>query len=448
MAAGEGRGAVSTLGPLLLLLLLALAVLASCSDRPEPRRNLILISMDTLRADRLGAYGYLRPTSPNIDALAARGARFARAYSSAPWTLPAHATIFTGLTPQRHDTHGWLQKLPETVPTLAELLQQAGWRTYAHTTGGFVGGRYGFARGFEEYIDELGGFKMTLAAARRQIESWPRDEPYFLFLQTFTVHCPYPASRAHREAFRTQSGLDDVGAPPNCLVKPLKSDFSEAEKIFLSDRYDAAIRTADDKLAEFIRFLDERGEFEDTYLVLLSDHGDEFGEHGSIFHGHTLYEELLHVPLVIVGPGVEPGVVEERVGLVDLMPTVLDLLGVEKTGGEGRSLVGHLLGEFSGAEPSGETPYFASTDEGVKLRGVISGNYKLVLDLETDRVRLFDLEKDPAERHDLADQEPAARDRLRLLLDRHLGRASLGGGQEAALSEEEIEELRALGYAR
>ena len=142
------------------------------------------------------------------------------------------------------------------------------------------------------------------------------------------------------------------------------------------------------------------------------------------------------------------GVVEERVGLVDVMPTLLDLLGVEKTGGEGRSLVGHLLGEFPGADSGEETPYFASTDEGVKLRGVISENYKLVLDLETDRVRLFDLEKDPSERHDLADQEPAARDRLRLLLDRHLERASLGAGQEAVLSEEEIEELRALGYAR
>ena len=135
---------------------LLLAFVTSCSDRPEPRRNLILISMDTLRADRLGAYGYDRPTSPNIDALAARGARFARTYSSAPWTLPAHASIFTGLTPQRHDALGWLQKLPESVPTLPELLQQAGWRTYGPPRPG----------------DSLAGVTGFPGASRSTLTSW------------------------------------------------------------------------------------------------------------------------------------------------------------------------------------------------------------------------------------------------------------------------------------
>ncbi|MDG2333789.1 MAG: sulfatase [Myxococcota bacterium] len=429
--------------------LFVLLIALGCSQSPEPRRNLIVISMDTLRADRLGSYGYARSTSPTIDALGARGARFARAHSPAPWTLPSHASIFTGLTPQVHATHGWGDKIPSSVPTLAELLRNAGWRTFGHTTGGFVSGRYGFSRGFEEYVDKLSGFKMTLNAARRKIESLPADEPYFLFLQTFTVHCPYPASPAHRASFRSQPESVVIEMASPCTVRPLEINFSEAQKRLFSDRYDAAIRSADEQLAGFIEFLDQRGELEDTYLVLLSDHGDEFGEHDGIFHGHTLYEELLHVPLIVVGPGIEPSVIEEPVGLVDFMQTALDLLQVNIQAGEGRSLTRYLEGELPWRAPAQEpVAYFASTEEGTKLRSVSLGNDKLILDLETGQVQLFDLGKDPGERLDVAAERPFTRDRLLLVLNRHLERTSLGEKGGRALSPEQIEELEALGYAR
>ncbi|MDE0884918.1 MAG: sulfatase-like hydrolase/transferase [Myxococcota bacterium] len=447
---GRNRGRTllwAGLPRLLSGVLLVLLAQAGCSQLPEPRRSLIVISMDTLRADRLGAYGYARSTSPNIDALAARGARFARAHSPAPWTLPSHASIFTGLTPQRHATHSWGDKIPSSVPTLAELLRGAGWRTFGHTTGGFVSGRYGFARGFEEYVDELSGFKMTLNAARRKIESLPEGEPYFLFLQTFTVHCPYPASSAHRATFRRQPESVVIEMASPCTVRPLESNFSEAQKKLFSDRYDAAIRSADEKLADFVEFLDRRGEFKDTYLVLLSDHGDEFGEHDGIFHGHTLYEELLHVPLIIVGPGVEPSVIEEQVGLVDLMQTALDLLQVDIEAGEGRSLTRYLGGDFPSSAPArAPVAYFASTEEGTKLRGVSLGDDKLILDLETGQAQLFDLGTDPGEKRDIAAERPSTRDRLRRVLDRHLERTDLGEGGGQALSPEQIEELEALGY--
>jgi len=428
-----------------LSLALLLGALA-CSEPASRKPNLILVSLDTLRADRLGAYGYDRPTSPSIDVLAARGVRFARAYSTAPWTLPAHMSLFTGLSPEKHATTRWARVLPEEIPTLAEVLRSQGYRTFGHTSGAFVSPTYGFGRGYEEYNQRLTGFQIELNNVRARIESLPPDDPYFIFIQTTSVHCPYAVLPHHEKAFRTQPRLKGENLPISCLVDPTEVNLSETEYRTMSDRYDASIRTADDHIGEFVDFLDARGELDDTYLVLFSDHGDEFGDHGSVFHGHSLYEEMLHVPLIMIGGDAAPGVVKERVSLIDFMPTILDLLGIDAPASEGRSLAELIRSPKARQDEDTERPLFSAADQLVRIRGVISGRHKLILDLKSGEVDMYDLEADPMERTDIAASEPEIRDRLRGLLDQQLQKSPRGKASKADLTPDHVEELRALGY--
>jgi arylsulfatase A-like enzyme len=446
---------------LVSLAVVLVAVAPGCRPlvAPAPRGNLILISVDTLRADHLGCYGYQRPTSPNIDRLATGGVLFEHAEAQAPWTLPSHATMLTGLLPARHGMLDDGRRLPSGIPTLAESLQQAGFRTAGFVNVVHLAPSFGFARGFDTYTVEPthAGQIQTVSAGRvgGAIQVWideHRDEPFFVFFHTFDVHTDYRPAETFQKAFvgpyhgtleGTSRALREASAGGRA--------FGPDDIAHVRDLYDAGIRQLDENLRGLLDFLDRSGLAKETFVVLTSDHGEEFGEHGRFLHGHSLHDELLHVPLIIRGPGIPSGVrVPERVGLVDLVPTLQALLGVPPFAvSDGRD----LAPLWRGTGDAAPRPVFAETDRHTRLRdstphlvSVTLGSHKLIRDLTHDRSTLYDLDADPGELDDRAAAEPATVARLQHWIDGYLV-LRLGGAPDRTLTDDQLEQLRALGYA-
>ena len=442
-----------------LALCFTLALVGGCTGdgREETPPNIILLSIDTLRADRLGAYGYERPTSPTIDALAARGARFDRAFAESPWTLPSHMTMFTGLHPGVHGATAPMAKLRDTIPTLAERLREAGYRTFAHTGGGNVRGTVGFARGFEEYIDSKGDFSLTLAAGRQRIEEIDRAAPYFLFLHTYATHCPYTPDKEHLETFRTWKEADVLPPSLHCGVSLRAWAIQRGGRLlpghlrYLSDMYDAAVRSADQRLAEFIAYLDERGEFDDTILIVVSDHGEAFHNLQRVGHESILTMDVLRVPLILVGRGIPAGrVVTEPAGLIDIATTVLAAARLPAVNLPGRSLLQHF---GSGGTKAVAAERFSENNFGKLMRSVVDEDKQLIWHLLADEWQQYDLAGDPTQDRPLPLDEDGRR--LSLLLQNHVediiraraaSRTRGVAEPTAALSEAEAERLRSLGY--
>ncbi len=416
-----------------------------------PRANLIMVSIDTLRADRLGAYGYDRDTSPSIDALAARGVRFETVVAASSWTAPSHMTLMTGLHPT---THGVTErrKLPDGITTLAQVLRENGYTTYANTAGAFLSRRFAFDRGFEvfdqskaAFQDTLKRFGVTLFSARKRLERFPTDQPFFFFLHTYDVHCPYKAPREYAQMFRTRPRKDHLDVS-TCKGEWRRNAaaYTPGQLRFLSDQYDAGIRDVDAALGEFVDFLDESGLLDTTLLIVLSDHGEEFAEHGRVDHAWTLHIESLKVPLIFVAPGLEPRVVRQGVGLVDVMPTVLEILDIPAPPVEGRSLVPLLMGR---ASDDFDRPLFSELDFRGRLRSVVHGDEHLIRDLKTETSQWFDWSEDPTEQRGREPSDSNGGARLEQVLSEHL--AGLKPSQPVPageISPQEREQLRALGY--
>lgn len=325
---------------------LAALALAACGA-PEPGSlNLIVISVDTLRADRLGCYGYERETSPEIDAFAERSVLFEHAIAESSWTVPSHTTLLTGLRPASHGvTTADARPGPDTR-FLAEYLRDRDYLCFAITDGGWLEpDRFGSGFRDFEYADR--GLRANLEQARSFIEFLDDDRPYFAFLHTYDVHCPYDPSPPYGDAFASV-GAEFIETEGRCG----NPDFNEAgvtpaQALHLSDRYDGGVRQASTELGDFFDFLEASGALEDTIVVLTSDHGEELGEHGQIGHERSLFRELLEVPLIVYVPGVEPRSVDSgTVGLAEVVPTVLELLGVPPPASlDGTSLAPLLRGE-------------------------------------------------------------------------------------------------------
>jgi arylsulfatase A-like enzyme len=354
--------------------------------RAAPSRpNLILISLDTLRADHLGCYGYARPTSPTIDELAARSAVFERAYSSFPSTTGSHMTLFTGLYPCAHGLGSVTAELAPDIDTLAEVVRAAGYTTAAFTEDGGITAAGGFARGFGTYVENVSikgksprsPSERTFADALAWIERRARVGPWFVFIHTYEVHEPLAPPEGYRERV-----VPDGDSSPLAL-------------------YDAEIRYLDDLVAGLLAGLERAGVADDTILVLFSDHGEQFGEHGIYGHQNSLYDTLLHVPLILHAPGLAPAGTRVRtpVGLVDVRPTVLDLLGLPPRGqAHGRSLVPLLQGR-----PLPDVPIFAELP-GFQV-AVRKGRVKWIVGQRTGRVRAF-TDDDPGEERSVAALAP------------------------------------------
>ncbi len=437
--------------------------------RPAPataeRPNIVLISVDTLRADHLSSYGYERETTPEIDRrLADAGTLFADCTSAAGSTLASHMTMFTGVEPSVHGSRESAAGGP-SLPRLASYLRNSGYWTVGLAESGWMSATFGFDRGFDRYDEQFGASEglyvpgaaaETLGEAERLLDELS-DRRFFAFLHTYQVHEPYDPPEAFADFF----------------AEPVAGDAEVLPAIAAARRaYDQEIRYTDSLVGRFLEALAARGLEENTVVVLTSDHGEEFGEHGHVSHGLHLYQEIVHVPLLVRGPGVAAGArIEDNVGLVDLAPTLLDIAGApELAEASGRSLLPYLRGErLAGADErvfvSEHWGVFAKTVHGMQAGlkpptwALRKGSRKMVSEngrLRGRRWDCYDLDADPQEKTMLADCAP-----LRTLLEEWPARAAarrkqLAAGNEAApagstaeaaaVPPEIRQRLRELGY--
>ena len=416
----------------------------------EPPRHVVLISIDTLRPDHLGAYGYARPTSPGLDALAREGTLYEDALSPSPWTLPAHASILTGLYPSRHYLTGHNAALSESVTTVTSLLAANGFMTAAVVNSLNLNETYGLNRGFEkfEYIAEATAQREPSRVITDRAIGWLREhrnDRLFLFVHYYDVHSDYRSRPEYERQFvGPYAGIVDGTTPQLAAGQLGRITFDEADRRHLIDLYDAGIRQMDDEIG---RLLTVVGAGDETLLIVTSDHGEEFLEHGGLMHGKTQFEEVLRVPLIMRGAGVPAGLrVATTVSLIDLMPTILTAVGLAVPAGLDGSDLSPTWRE-GGAE-LGERYFFGEADHHKNeaiMRAVRHQKDKLHRNRLTGVETLFDLETDAAELVDVAASRPKIVAALRAQFDRLPPLPRLSGAA-VRLNQEQEEKLRSLGY--
>jgi arylsulfatase A-like enzyme len=428
----------------------------------EKTPNVLVISVDTLRPDHLSCYGYERKTSPAIDALVARGALFERAYSSAPWTLPSYGSLFTGMLPADHRAgivrereEAWgrdvapekrtTEVLRGDVPTLAELLAKRGYQTAGFVSNPFLAPAAGVARGFQSYTCYQYNAQTGVDLALEWINARPASR-WFVFLHLIDPHMPYAAPKPYDTRFTTR-GIDDLKDWPPDLDTMRRTPPSDEVKQACIDHYDGEIAFVDAQIERLLESLSERGTLNDTLIVLHSDHGEEFWEHGSCDHGHTQYDELLRVPFALVWPGHVPAKrVATRVRALDLLPTVAELAGFAAPAGiEGKSLLPVLDGRET-ADRDGIAEALMHSDR--ETKAVFVGTDKLIA-TGTATNLLFELGADPAEKNDRASGAAALVESLRKKLVDHqtAARAAAAKAEQLRLDAASRHRIENYGYA-
>ncbi len=455
------------------LLTIGLLAASGCGSDASP--NLLLIVVDTLRADHLGAYGYPRPTSPAIDALASQGLLFRRAYSTAPWTQPSVASLITGLHPASHQVDRLLRVLPESADTLAEVLSRAGYATGGVVSHWLIGERFQFDQGYAVFRETQGGEEtlstpsVTAEAIQMLIGLVEDERPFYLFVHYFDPHYSYRHHPEYGLAPSSAGRLD--GREGIWDLRALDPPPDEPELGFIRDLYDGEIRFTDEGISRLLGELERLGVSDDTWVVLVADHGEEFFERGWLGHTRTLYDELIRVPLVIRPPGGgDPRVVQEPLSLVSLMPTLLDLLGIDAGDPSlpGASFAPLITGVGSWRpaaiysevdrydERAGQRAQTAAANSKFPTRSMlhkqalVEGRWKLVVDQLGGSRELYDLDADPGERNDLADREPQVVVRMIRQLEAAIADARESQlprvGAERVQTENEIQRLIDLGY--
>ncbi|MFZ5476643.1 MAG: sulfatase-like hydrolase/transferase [Myxococcota bacterium] len=377
----------------------AIVLPLGCSP-PDRPADVVLVSVDTLRADHLSGYGYSRDTSPFLDRLAADGVRFAHARASAPWTLPSHVTMLSGWRSARHMVVEDRVAIPPALTLLPEAFGRAGFATAGFVTALLVGRDFGFARGFDHF-DEFGMTRRAsnvnfdvdagrvVDAALAWLDTVPPDRPAFLFLHLYDAHTPYDPPPPHDAAFDRPHAPEDIAY--HSYARHLREPLTGEQMAHQVAQYDEAIRYVDGELARLHAAMADRGR-RATWAVT-ADHGEEFGERGGWGHAMTLYAEQLRVPLIVSGERVgEPRVVEAIVGLEDVAPTLAALAGVPFPGADGADALGELPARGFLADTS-------RYDEN-RLSWLADG-WRLDLDLARGRAALYDVAADPRETRDL-----------------------------------------------
>jgi arylsulfatase len=431
--------------------------------RPSGRANVLLYLIDTLRADHLGCYGYDRPTSPRIDALAADGVLFADALAQASWTRPATASIMTGVDPPVHGAVGIRYGFRPDVPTLAEQLHTQGYATAAFVTNVNVAGRWGFARGFDRYEylpeDENGPtLHVRSDALGARVRAWldtaKPTRPFFLYVHASDPHAPYAPPD---ELARVWAPGGTCGVEVRRLLEAAKRDpdaVTPEQLRLLTACYDAEIAFNDAQFGVLVDDLRHRGLLDETLIVVIADHGEEFSEHRGFEHGRTLFDEQLRIPLVMRFPDSDHrGIrVAARARQIDVLPTVLDYLGMTIPAEvRGRS----LLPAIETQEPPAVVDSYAQTQLGGRdLESLTTRQWKVIQGGRGrgEGLQAFDLVRDAGEHTDRARDQPLlatyARESLAAWLA-DLPHAADAGGELAAPPEADpatLERLRALGY--
>ena len=421
-------------------LFLVFAILIPCAaggqTSSKPAWNVVLITIDTLRADHLGCYGYKQIKTPNVDGLAAEGTRFERAFSVVPVTLPSHATMLTGTYPMLSGMHDFgANKLSPAQPTMAAVLKQAGYATGAVIGAAVLDSRFGLNQGFDFYYDHF-DFSRLDEANLDEMErpgnvvadvtldwlgkNWQKK--FFLWMHLYDPHFPYN--------------------PP----EPYRSEYA-------GRLYDGEIAFADEQVGRLVRFLKEKGVYQNTVIVLAGDHGEGLGEHGEKTHGFFIYNSTMHVPLIIRVPG---GAIGRTAGdpalLVDLMPTVLEAVGVEVPAQvQGKSLLARVRGGEGDAAERERTVYGETFLPRIhfnwsELRAAENAKYHFI---DAPKPELYDVAKDPGELHNLLGEKKAVGEEMRAKLAAMIREYSAGKelAEKTGLDPALVERLKSLGYA-
>jgi arylsulfatase A-like enzyme len=438
------------------------------ASRAAGRPPVILVSIDTLRADRLGAYGSDRGLTPRLDALAREGAVFEEATATAPWTLPSHVSLFTSMLPFDHHVRWTRTHIDPVRSMLAERFRDAGYRTAAFTGAGYVDSVFGFDQGFEIYenhreVDEGGPARIVDHAL-----GWARahaNEPFFMFVHTYEVHSPFTnTTRApHEDAGRLHAPFTNREVEE---VHQQRLVLTPAERRYVTGLYDSDVASADSVIGALLETLRRDGILDRAIVVILSDHGEDLWDHDARWspgHGHTLYQELVRVPLIVRAPGLVPAGARFRtpVSLLDVAPTLLEMTGLPpEPDHRGRSLDAALR---SGREPEVRPVWSESVEFGPDRFAVREGDRKLIRTprpgiMHSDArfvaapLEVFDLAADPNERRDLSGSLTPPEVRLVVDVEHraeralHASSAELTGAED--LPENLHEQLRSLGYVK
>lgn len=449
----SGRGLGAWLAPTMI------------TPREKPRVVIVLV-LDTLRADHLPLYGYTRDTAPRLSTLAADSRVFRRAFSTTSWTLPAHVSLFSGCSLAQHGVTAPEHRIPDTLPMLAETFQKNGFVTAAFTGGGFVDDSYGFHRGFQLYSTIPGETFSTVSAERvfkhfRDFFAAYINQDCFIFLHTYQLHAPYKAPSPFRTAFNGSLPADfNLRGVSNFLSLPREvfRELPSTDRQQLIDLYDGGIRYCDQELlGRLLDHLRGLGLYDNALLTVLSDHGEEFYDHGGWEHGHTLYSEQLHIPLVIKYPQrANRGEETALTSIADLPFLILE--GIGRT----RDAALFRAADFAAADRRLQAGLPASpTIRDLPARiSFLEGPYQYIRNFQegtaselfTPSLRLppaevYDLSADPRERRNLTSGPGGAlRGRLEKAARDYLARLRAAAGAAQALDPELQERLRSLGY--
>ena len=415
---------------MLTTMLLAALLSAGAGEKTGDRELVVLVLIDAVRANHIGAYGYERPTSPNIDALAKSGVRYSRAYTNAPWTRPSTTSFLTGLNASRHRTETEDSKLPAGVTTLAERLHAAGFVTTGFSANGNGGSLAGLERGFDLFEDPTNTYKRGHRGkaynglpdadflSEQVLSHLERStaQKEFLFIFFVDPHDPYHAPPKLERMFLG----DFKGKIRRRALWEYNNDYPPDERFSMTAIYDAGIRFADQGVGRIVDGIKALGLWGNTTLFVTADHGEGFGEHGFYLHAHHFWEEVTHIPLVAVGPRFKPGADPRLTQPIDVAATIAALAGADRAG-----LTGHSLLDAPGGDP-----IISEYNEfGIHRQAIVGQRYKVIWQRPADEawylrtakkkeffpsvsfdhevVHAFDLERDPGEKNNLAADMPA-----------------------------------------
>jgi arylsulfatase A-like enzyme len=398
----------------------------------------LLVGVDTLRPDHLGCYGYARNTSPNIDRLAGRGVLLENTISQCPWTLPSFATVLTSLYPTQHGAGIDMNRLRTTFPTLANILSDNGYATGGIINVSVLSPEFGVDRGFDYYDATAPTVKRIADEITSDALEWiglHEHEPFFLFVHYFDPHLSYSPPAPYDTLFDPDYEGRIGRSFDRDKYLEMKDDLfrNEGEQTaadwnHIRALYDGEIAFTDEAIGDLLQGLEKLDLRERTLIVFLSDHGEEFFEHKGYGHGHTLFREVIEVPLIFSLPGVLPeGVrLSRQVRLVDVMPTILDLLDIDvDVRLEGTSLTPWLVGEGRAPMVRGgmfppEVAYSEGLRRGGERKSVATQTWKLIYDVATEEEILLNLEQDPGEMNNLAGENHDSQDLLEAMLFRSM----------------------------
>jgi len=442
----------------LILLLSSYTSHVSATQVTKPH-GIILISLDNLRADHLGVYGYQRNTSPFIDSFAKESIVFNNAVVQSPWTLPSHMSIMTSLYPSFHGVRKYPNFLNDEEVTIAELLKEAGYETAAFTDGGFMAASFGFDQGFDIYEDQRIGIANILPKVKAWLNS-NKSSPFFLFIHCYDIHNPFNPPPPYNSMFHDFPYTGRLLPSPKVFraITKNKLKVNEDDIRHFIALYDGGIRYTDAMIGEFLTYLQNSGIMNQSLIIITSDHGEEFMEHGQFGHKQLHYRPMLQVPLIIHIPNYPKKEIriQELVQSIDLLPTILDIVDLPAfPEAQGRNLFPLIKRHKSRLRrslwkvfhPFAKQPNI-SFSENIQIDqwSIINNDYQMITNFKTSSVQLFNLKADPMGKMDRAKDHGDITGQLFSKWEELHGTKSNNSLSLINLDEETSKQLEALGY--